>query len=121
MNFSFHNIRMPKPVVILLVSLGIVVYIIFIIWFFNSGTIFKKTSNLSGASQMGNPTATPVPPTPKTPTPTPTPLQGPGQYACDPQGICNNYSDIMRKNCPVTFADRNCLEQCGNAAKRCTQ
>lgn len=54
------------------------------------------------------------------PTPTPTPIQGPGQYACDPEGTCKNYSDNVRKaKCQETFADPGCLERCGNVSIRC--
>jgi hypothetical protein len=66
------------------------------------------------------PTPTPKPtPTPMPPTPTPTPLQGPGIYACDPDGICGNYSDDMRKPCPKTFADSHCLGMCTTPSVRC--
>lgn len=127
------------PIVIIL----LVLYTVINIWFFFSSGIVKKTANLfplanspasiaakqtpSNASQTGFPTgnSTPQTGTPTsipTPTPTPTPpLQGPGRYACDPYGTCKDYSDEMRTNCTVTFADRNCLGQCGNTAKRCSQ
>lgn len=52
---------------------------------------------------------------------TPAPLKGPGIYACDPFGICNNYGDEQRKSCPVTFADSHCLGQCKDSARRCTR
>lgn len=61
-------------------------------------------------------------PTPRlssgTPTPTPRPT-GPGEYACSAEDDCNLYSDEMRKGCPVTFADSQCLNSCGDPAKRC--
>ena len=53
--------------------------------------------------------------------PTPTPLEGPGRYACAPTGDCTDYSDEIRKTCPRTFADRSCLNQCGEKSVRCTQ
>ena len=55
-----------------------------------------------------------------TPTPTPTPrLTGPGPYACDPLGLCNNYKDAKGAGCPKTYADSGCLGECGNTAVRC--
>lgn len=123
-----------KPIIIFFGLILLVSYIGLNIWLFYSSGIVKKTANLfpltntstatiphsSNNSQANFQTATALGPT-ATPTPTPTPLQGPGRYACDPYGICKDYSDEMRKNCTTTFADRDCLGQCGNAAKRCTQ
>lgn len=43
-------------------------------------------------------------------TPTPTPPFQPGQYACDPNGICNSYADLSK--CPVSYADSNCNNLC---------
>lgn len=56
-----------------------------------------------------------------TPTPTPRPT-GPGDYACSPEGVCNLYSDEMRKQyCTTTYADPGCLDQCGDKAKQCSK
>lgn len=52
-------------------------------------------------------------------TPTPTPLPQPGQYACDPGGICNSYGDPVASGCPVTFAQTNCNNACSDPANRC--
>ena len=62
-----------------------------------------------------------VPPTPTNkPTPTPTINTGPGMYACDPNGICNVYGDPSGSGqCPKTFADIQCLQQCHALAVRC--
>ena len=53
-------------------------------------------------------------------TPTPTPLQGPGPYSCSFLGACKNWGpQIQKENCTVTFADKDCLGQCGDTTKRC--
>lgn len=91
----------------------------------------NKPTNLSTRNQA-NPTPiyidtgkslspgfTPAP-TAAPPTPTPTPIQGPGKYACDPDGVCGAYSDTMRAQyCTASYADRNCLGQCIDSSKRC--
>ena len=72
--------------------------------------------NSSTSSITSSPTPSPT----STPAPSPTPLQGPGTYACDPLGICGDYSEEMRKdNCTVTYADRNCLHACADPVNRC--
>jgi len=67
-------------------------------------------------------TPTPTPSPSSSPTPTPTPSQTPlaGNYACDPQGICNYYSDPIAANCPVTFANSTCNYQCADPNNRCS-
>lgn len=66
-----------------------------------------------------SPRYTPMPPQPS-PTPNPVPRQGSGKYACSKEGVCNLYSDQALKDyCTVTYADSNCLGQCGDTAKRC--
>ena len=52
-------------------------------------------------------------------TPTTAPLLGPGQYACDPLGICNSYQDAIGRGCPKTYADPYCLGACGDTTVRC--
>lgn len=52
-------------------------------------------------------------------TPTPTPPAQPGQYACDPNGICNSYGDPVLSGCPVTYAATDCNNACGDPANRC--
>lgn len=54
-----------------------------------------------------------------TPTPTPYSSPQPGQYACAPGGFCKVYADPQGAGCPVTYADRNCLFQCGNSSNWC--
>jgi len=55
-----------------------------------------------------------------TPSPTPRPT-GPGTYACDPGGICNEYDGPEKPeyDCPKTFADRFCLDSCEDLTVRC--
>lgn len=43
------------------------------------------------------------------------------QYACDPQGTCNSYSDPTAAGCPITFSASNCENRCGNPALQCNQ
>lgn len=52
-------------------------------------------------------------------TPTPTPPAQPGDYACDPNGICNSYSDPVASGCPITYQATNCNNACGVPANRC--
>ncbi len=52
-------------------------------------------------------------------TPIPTPLQGPGTYACDPEGVCGTYDTPATRGCPKTFADLHCLRECGDKSIRC--
>lgn len=65
-----------------------------------------------------------VVPTGPAPTPTPYPSPIPGLNACSPgilpgPGYCNHYDNPAAFNCPVTFSDRYCLNQCGNSANWC--
>lgn len=113
----------PKKIlIIILVILGIGAYAFGSVWVIR----MLKNSNVGAASTTNSqaeefsPAAT-NPPTPTKNLPPPAPLQGPGEYACDPYGICNHYSDEMRKFCPVTYADRNCLNKCGDQSTHCSQ
>ena len=54
-------------------------------------------------------------------TPTPTPPAEPGQYACTPNGICNSYGNPEAAGCPVTYAQSNCNNACGDPGNRCLQ
>lgn len=93
-----------KPVIIGLGIIGLLLYTGFTIWIVRSG---EQETLPQGAK----------------PTPIPTAhLLGPGPYACSPEGICNLYSDDVRKTaCTVTFADWQCLDSCADTAKRCTK
>jgi len=51
--------------------------------------------------------------------PTPTPVGQPGDYACDPSGICNSYGDPVASGCPITYAASNCNNACDDPANRC--
>lgn len=42
-----------------------------------------------------------------------------GQWACDPQGICNSYADPQANNCPASFANSDCDGYCSNPVYRC--
>jgi len=52
-------------------------------------------------------------------TPTPTPPPQPGQYACDPNGICNSYGNPVASGCPVTYQASNCNNACSDPENRC--
>jgi len=122
------HITHKKALIITLVILGIIVYIILSFWVVGmmkhttATTTHSPQTNVPTGSQTTQlPTSLPThQPTP-TPLPTPTPMQGPGRYACDKDGICGDFSDQMRKYCPKTFADRNCLGMCGTPSVRCSQ
>ena len=97
-------------------TLVIIVFLLFIVFIVELTVLLVKLKSSSENLNSSNNSVTfkdgNIPPTLK-------PLQGPGVYACDPNGVCKNYSDVMRKNCTTTFADHTFLNQCGNIAKRC--
>lgn len=85
---------------------------------------FQRLNPATQGLTLPDPNSPPVIPNsppviPASPTPTPRPT-GPGEYACDPYGVCNRYENAARKEfCTVTFADRFCLDQCGEKEKQC--
>ena len=103
-------------VVVLLILLGLGV------WYF---LYPKEGASLFGIQREQTSTETPgdetgeflISPT-SSPTPRPT---GPGTYACDPNGICNEYDGPEKPeyDCPKTFADRFCLDSCEDLTVRC--
>ena len=142
-NFSTHTHtlivdRLPaadgftKPWLIFLVGLGLLIYAAGSIWLVkkqvkgNQGasTVFPWQNKTAAGKNSGFflPSSTSHPTTFSSYLllPTSTPLQGPGKYACAPTGDCTDYSDEARQSCPRTFADRSCLNQCGNPGVRCT-
>ncbi len=129
----FHK----KLVLLALTVVGLLLYTGFNVWLFQTNqkkpAVTNQTTN-QGASQQasgflnglsekqGNQATSTGQTSPYSPTPTPTPRPtGPGRYACDPNGICGDYGDEQRKSCPVTFADRYCLDSCGDKTKWCSQ
>jgi len=113
----------PKP------DKDIPIYILVILFVMVIGSLFLfryvlqkstnrpvNTTNINQEPRTNNqePTA------PPSLTPTPTPLQGPGPYSCSFLGTCKNWDpQIQKENCTVTFADKDCLGQCGDTTKRC--
>lgn len=93
-------------------------------------TVTKAGAGFPGATEQDPVTSSSVIPadagiqrtTPSaSPTPTPRPT-GPGEYACDPYGVCNRYSEKARTQyCTQTYADSRCLDQCGNKEKQCAK
>lgn len=110
----------------LLVAIAAILYIAFNVWFY-----FFTTSGGLKTNPVGTYKGLTLPkqgetfskPKALTPSPTSTPRPtGPGDYACDPYGQCNLYSDAMRSQyCTRTFADSLCLDQCGEKTKQCTK
>lgn len=68
-------------------------------------------------SPTSSPVATPTP----SPAPTPPPTGPVYVYACDSGGVCNQFEEghPYLFNCPVTFPQSNCNNECGNPAFRC--
>ena len=89
--------------------------------------IASTNARLANPSPEPLPSDAPIPSVspPPSPTPTPSPSSSPtptpGNYACDPQGICNYYNDPAAANCPVTFADPTCNNACNDPNNRCSQ
>jgi hypothetical protein len=109
----------PKVLVIAAIIVAILLVAGFNIWVFRYAKEGKAPSVFQGTFS-GVQTTPPVVPF-FSPTPTPRPT-GPGDYACDPYGVCNKYSEEARKQfCTVTFADSLCLDQCGDKTKQCQQ
>lgn len=57
-----------------------------------------------------------------TPSPSPSGSTGPIYvYACDNSGVCNQFAagSPFLLNCPVTYQQTNCNNECGNPALRC--
>ena len=112
-------------VVVLLILLGLGA------WYFlytKGGTFSFGTQRkqVEDETQVSNSTEnageTPVDELLVSPTPSPTPRPtGPGTYACDPGGICNEYDGPEKPeyDCPKTFADRFCLDSCEDLTVRC--
>jgi cytoskeletal protein RodZ len=74
----------------------------------------NKTPTPTASNKLIFSTITQAPkatPEPKAPLPTRNPESG--NFACDPNGICNNYTDpITFGQCPKTFADPKCMDEC---------
>jgi prepilin-type N-terminal cleavage/methylation domain-containing protein len=86
-----------------------------------SGTPVSQAECTEIVEPTPAPTATPAPtssPTP-TPTPAPTPPGIEGEYTCDSAGVCNFTYYPIPGNCPVSFLESNCQNQCVNVASRC--
>lgn len=131
---------LKKSTLIIIGALVVIAYIGLSFWLFRPGglgsSLFKINKSPSIPSS-GTPSSTfplnytgteTLPPTP-TPTPTPpipvplTPTPSPKSliYGCDALGICSVFDSETAKNCPVTFSDPKCSNQCGDASKRCTE
>mgnify|MGYP001605628300 CR=1 FL=1 len=116
----------------LVVTIGVLLYAAFNVWVYQyskgGNALSPKaiwqtvTSAGAGFQRLSPAKSSPVIPANAgiqgtiTPTSRPT---GPGQYACDEYGICNNYEDTKRVGCPKTYADPHCLNECGDKNIRC--
>lgn len=113
----------PRKAVI--VAVAVIVYAAVNVWVYRVATSGRASSPSTAPIRVDTdkslaPQARDVKPT-ATPTPTPRPT-GPGTFACSPEGVCNLYSDEMRKtSCTTTFADTLCLDQCTDSTKRCSK
>lgn len=52
-------------------------------------------------------------------TPVPTAVLLPGEFACDPIGICNHYIVTDSMGCPKVYGESTCSNQCADKAVRC--
>lgn len=124
MSFSSRQI-----ILLTLIILGLTVYIFGSIWLITASVVKTNCAaqtTVCTLPGLATPSAQslPLPDSSSAHFPlfmTPTPLQGPGQYACSSTGDCADFSEAARKTCPVTFADRHCLNQCADPVKRCKQ
>lgn len=107
------------------IAVAVILYAVLNVWVYRWVTSDRRapknyqglTLPKQGETFSDSKSATPRP----TPTPTPRPT-GPGVYACSPEAACNLYSDAVRQQyCTTTYADSLCLDQCGDAAKRCSK
>ena len=109
------------------VSIGILVYAAFNVWVYLNATSGKiptpntlrqavKNAGSGFPELIGLGPFTPTSPAKQDLAP---PDTGPGQYACDEYGICNNYEDAKRVGCPKTYADLHCLNECGDTKIWC--
>lgn len=119
----------PRIVILILLVFGIVI----ILGIFSYGVLSTKNGFGLGIFDKGSgeetqggstvPTSNKTEPTSVSVTsPTPRP-KGPGTYACSPSGVCNEYDDPKKEDygCPVTFADRFCLDSCNDLGERCAK
>ena len=75
---------------------------------FNYGV---SSSNISVANPDMPPEASP------SPSPSGSGLPTPGDYGCDPNGVCNIYADPETAGCPITFEQPNvCQEYCDDSS-----
>lgn len=113
------------PLKVAIIAIAVIVYAAVNVWVYRIATSRRTTqrseapihvdtdTSLAPQRRENKPTATP------TPTPRPT---GPGKFACSPEGVCNLYSDEVRKTyCTQTYADALCLDQCADPTKRCSK
>ena len=107
--------RIKRPL-----AMGFFIFLIIILSaFILYSLFFAKGNKLQLENQTGVDSSIPAPAVVLSPLPSPKPLQGPGPYACDPEGICNIYENAVGAGCPKTYADMNCLEECGDAKVHC--
>lgn len=114
-----------KSAIIVFVIVATLFIIVVIGYYFVSILKTPKDSSLmetSGSTEELQQATQEIPPASPLPDLSPTPRPtGPGTYACSPQGVCNHYKNPENEefDCPVTFADLHCLDQCEDLTKRC--
>ena len=111
----------------LVLAIAIPIYTAFIVWVYQyakNNTASSSQTRSEGLKESSSADSSSVIPAKAesqsaiTPTPTPRPT-GPGQYACDQYGVCNNYEESKRTACPKTYADRTCLDECQKKDVQC--
>jgi prepilin-type N-terminal cleavage/methylation domain-containing protein len=89
-----------------------------------SSNIVVNAEVIGGGEITPSPSPTPTPTPSPSPTPTPLPSTTPGQYACSPTGVCNNYApNPGAYGCPLTFSNSGtCTSYCPTSPiyARCT-
>ena len=107
------------PIFILVILFVIVIGSLFLFRYILQKSTDRPVNTTDINLEPGNRNQEPTTPPSLTPTPTTRPT-GPGQYACSALGSCKDWDlQIQKENCTVTFADRNCLDQCSDTTKRC--
>lgn len=84
-------------------------------------SVLESTPTASPEPIKSSTPTQPVRPKSNVPSITPTPQPDGNTYACDPQGVCNAYQNANAADCPQTFLDSRCDNQCANVTIRCQQ
>ena len=112
---------------LLIVTISMLCFIGFFVLIKTGFTIFNPTvkqsisvdldtsSALSNNASQSNEIINEVPVT----IPTPSKINKPGEFACDPIGVCSHYIKTESMGCPQTFSDFSCGNGCGDKTIWC--